>query len=54
MLMHAKNYRAANLVACNQFVRDPLPWKRTGLGRVEMGGERQSFRAKQGSKSKSG
>ena len=48
MLTHVKSYRSANLLACNQFISDPFPWKETGLGRV--GGERQSFRAKQGDK----
>ena len=48
--MHVKNYRSANLLACNQFISDLFPCK-MGLGRV--GGEKQSFRAKQGGKSKS-
>ena len=52
LLTYVKNYRSANLLACGQFISDLFPWKETGLGRV--GGERQSFRAKQGSKSKSG
>ncbi|KAF6094865.1 hypothetical protein HJG60_011941 [Phyllostomus discolor] len=52
LLTHVKNYISANLVVCNQFISGSLPWKRTGLGRV--GGERQSFRAKQGEKNKRG
>ena len=24
---------------CNQFIRDPFPWKRTGLGRVGVKGK---------------
>ena len=52
LLTHVKNYKSANLLACNQFISDPFPWKRTGLARVR--DERQSFRAKQGGKSKSG
>ena len=48
----SKGYKSANLLACNQFISDPFPWKRTGLARVR--DERQSFRAKQGGKSKSG
>ena len=52
LLMLVKNYRSANLFACNQFISDLFPWKRTGLHRE--GGERQSFRAKQGGESKSG
>ena len=51
LLSHGKNYRPANPLVCNRFISDPLPWKRMGLARVE--GERQSFRAKQGGKSKS-
>ena len=47
-----KELQSANRVACDQFISGPFPRKRTELGRV--GGERQSFRAKQGGKSKSG
>ena len=39
LLTHVKNYRSANLVACNQFISDPFPWKRTGLGRVGVKGK---------------
>ena len=35
LLMHVKNYRSANLLACNQFISDPFPWKKMGL--VEWG-----------------
>ena len=34
LLMQVKNYRSSNLVVCSQFISDPFPWKRTGLGRV--------------------
>ena len=34
MMTHVKNYRSADLLACNQFISNPFPWKRTGLGRV--------------------
>ena len=39
MLPHVKNYRSANLLACNQFISGPFPWKRTGLGRVGVRGK---------------
>ena len=52
LLTQVKNYRSAHLLARSQFISDPFPWKRMGLGRV--GGERQSFRAKQGGRSKNG
>ena len=34
LLAHVKNYRSANLLACDWFISDLLPWKRTGLARV--------------------
>ena len=39
LLTHVKNYRSADLSACNQFISDPFPWKRTGLGRVGLKGK---------------
>ena len=34
LLTRVKNYRSANLVACNQFISGSFPRKRTGLGIV--------------------
>ena len=34
LLTHIKNYRSANILVCKQFISDPLPWKRIGVGRV--------------------
>ena len=45
LLTCVTNYRSAHLLAYNQFISDPFPWKKTEPARV--GGERQ----KQGSKS---
>ena len=39
LLIHVKNYGSADLLACNQFISDPFPWKRMGLGRVGVKGK---------------
>ena len=39
LLTHVKNYRSANLLVRNQFISDPFPWKKTGLGRVGVKGK---------------
>ena len=51
LLMYVKSYRAAILLACDQFIGGPFPWKRMDLARQR--GERQNFKAKQGDKSES-